>query len=783
MRIFVTRTLALLACGLALAAQAPAKEIAVEDLTIAAGSSEAVAKYVPWSGIWWPQSEGLLSIGWNGTNCYRYDSTQKKYVAIDGVADNEASPLMKYDRFVEKRWGTNPGAALVELHGDDRYDFSHHVYGEIKERYDREGVNYSWWGHCNGWAAAAIMEKEPITSVTANGIRFEVGDLKGILTEVFFGSGADFTGTRYNKPSDRLEEGYRKGKTLLEKLNSNSPAPVAEYIDWYEKAYDLKMSETEKKNAKSADFKARLENFQKWYDERYTRAFEDLRPDAFHKILVSVIKNQKRALVFDITADEQVWNYPAFRYSTSVTASGTITLDGKTRKKWTVRTVVTYANDGVSESILGVNSFDKTYTYELYSDDAGKLVGGKWTGSSVSQHPDFAWLPTYNTRGRDTEENPNMEYQKVLALLSADHETSAASRMELKVKGTDGVEVGSASRVATNNSITWANPVRVGATAEVKATGTFTSTARKVVIAIQPVRSISGGNAEATREERTELATLTSANGWKANVTFPSGGKKLLVAQAFSASDALLSQDEIAVEVTSAPAGGDDRFEENDNQTAAKAVTAGTHANLYCGDDDFYKVALTASQSLEVKIVFQHSEGDIDMKLLDANGGTLASSGSTSNEETVRRAAGTAATAYVHVYGYSGAKAAYQMTVTVVESVPQPAPADDRMEENDTRETAKAVARGTHGDLKCNDDDWYSIQLSAGQSVTFTIDFVHSQGDLDITAHGPTGTQAGKSDGVTNTEKVTVTASAAGTYTLRVYGYSGAKNAYSLKVE
>ena len=492
----VVRTLAVLCLVLAVSGVGLAKEISVESLALQEGNQEATAKYVPWSGIWWPQTDGYLSLGWNGTSCFRYDASQKKYVAIDGVADRDASPLVKYDRFVQRKWGQDAGAALVELHGDAAHDFSHHVYGEEKEQLDRDGVNYGWWGHCNGWAAAAIMEKEPITSVTVQNIRFEVADLKGLLTEVYFGVTDDFSGSRYNKPSSDVTASNTGAKTLLEKLNANRPAPVGDYIAWYEKAWGTKMSESDKADATPAKFKSRLEQYIKWFKERYDDAYADLRPDAFHKILVSVIKNQKRALVFDTSANEQVWNFPAFKYSTTVTAAGAATIDGVSRKKFTVRTVVTYATDGVSESILGVNSFDKTYTYELYTDDAKKPVGGKWTGSSVDEHPDFAWLPTYNPTGKDYGENPNMEFKKVLELLAADHGTTATDRLTINVKGADGVEVASTSRIATNNTTTWANPVRVSSRADVRLSGTFTSTARRVVFALQPVTSISGGNVD-----------------------------------------------------------------------------------------------------------------------------------------------------------------------------------------------------------------------------------------------------------------------------------------------
>ena len=48
-------------------------------------------------------------------------------------------------------------------------------------------------------------------------------------------------------------------------------------------------------------------------------AFADIRPDIFHRILTTVIGKNKGALVFDTSANEEVWNFPAYAYETEVT--------------------------------------------------------------------------------------------------------------------------------------------------------------------------------------------------------------------------------------------------------------------------------------------------------------------------------------------------------------------------------------------------------------------------------------------------------------------------------
>jgi len=42
-----------------------------------------------------------------------------------------------------------------------------------------------WYGHCNGWASAAIRHAEPQTSVMRNGVVFSPSDIKGLLAELY----------------------------------------------------------------------------------------------------------------------------------------------------------------------------------------------------------------------------------------------------------------------------------------------------------------------------------------------------------------------------------------------------------------------------------------------------------------------------------------------------------------------------------------------------------------------------------------------------------------------
>ncbi|MBF0498506.1 MAG: hypothetical protein HQM09_00100 [Candidatus Riflebacteria bacterium] len=131
----------------------------------------------------------------------------------------------------------------------------------------------------------------------------------------------------------------------------------------------------------------------------------DIYPDQFHKLLLEYIAGQKSAVVCDITPDRQVWNYPLYKFESSWQPSFL------NDKKLKVRTVCTYADDGVKPDYHGTKSMTITYTYNLIIDDQGNIVSGEWTGDSVQNHPDFVWVPTADAPNPPgtVQENPNLD--------------------------------------------------------------------------------------------------------------------------------------------------------------------------------------------------------------------------------------------------------------------------------------------------------------------------------------------------------------------------------------
>jgi hypothetical protein len=103
----------------------------------------------PWSGWWWPASD-----------------------LVGGPRLFDANgPLARYDLYVEALGRPNP--ATMEW-----------------ERAEVRFAGVAWAGHCNGWAAASLLEPEPTGDRVVNGVTFTVADQKGLLTSYHFADAA-----------------------------------------------------------------------------------------------------------------------------------------------------------------------------------------------------------------------------------------------------------------------------------------------------------------------------------------------------------------------------------------------------------------------------------------------------------------------------------------------------------------------------------------------------------------------------------------------------------------
>lgn len=97
---------------------------------------------------------------------------------------------------------------------------------------------------------------------------------------------------------------------------------------------------------------------------------------------------------------------------------------------------------------------------------------------------------------------------------------------------------------------------------------------------------------------------------------------------------------------------------------------------------------------------------------------------------------------------------------------------------NDTIARATVLAAGTPVSARicAGDVDFYRVDAGTS-TVAVTVSFTHSAGDLDVQAVRADGSVITESAGTGNEERV----SATGTFYVRVFGYSGAQNSYTIR--
>ncbi|MFO0832451.1 MAG: trypsin-like peptidase domain-containing protein [Phycisphaerales bacterium] len=113
---------------------------------------------------------------------------------------------------------------------------------------------------------------------------------------------------------------------------------------------------------------------------------------------------------------------------------------------------------------------------------------------------------------------------------------------------------------------------------------------------------------------------------------------------------------------------------------------------------------------------------------------------------------------------------------------------DDGLEDNDTCATARDITyigSQTYFSriVKSVDEDWYSITIPGGGSLSASVSFTHAYGDIDIRLDdGCGGATLATSAGTSNSESVTYnnTLSTPKVVKLRVYMYNDTRNTYSL---
>ncbi|MBI1987520.1 MAG: choice-of-anchor D domain-containing protein [Nitrospinae bacterium] len=229
-----------------------------------------------------------------------------------------------------------------------------------------------------------------------------------------------------------------------------------------------------------------------------------------------------------------------------------------------------------------------------------------------------------------------------------------------------------------------------------------------------------------------------------------------------------------------------DGFEENDSLEGARPIQLpfeGRELTLDSPEDrDFYRFSLDQAGPLMVRLDFSPPSGDLDLSLLDGAGSPVGRSESSPNGKRLFLQGLAPGIYAIQVASPSGAANRYDLAAFVPLLPPMP----DRFEENDSLDRAAPIELPfvTH-DLNldaANDADYYEFSLDQTRTVEIDLAFSHVAGDLDLWLLSSRGAILGRSSSLDDNERLRVPNLPPGTYVVKVFGFLGATNAYSLRI-
>lgn len=314
--------------------------------TLIKQSASVSQEFIPWSSVSWSYLQADLAF---------HDF------------QGGLSPLEKYDSIVASLYGRIPGAAAWEADPAN-------THNAVAAKY-----KVDWGGHCNGWAAASILLPEPR-------LPFEVplGD-RPVLLKLDVPSAAQAQPYMFGDRKSDYRKLPRPGRTII--------LTVADMKGLLAETY---------KTSRTQQFQSR-----KLTGTRYDGqgndvtdpAFRDIEPHYFHWLLQEFVKKNGMAVVMDINANSVVNNHPLYKFESNAVYK-------PNERKYSVTTNCWLADYAKSPGAVGTNTMVRVFTYDLFLDGSGRVTRGAWTGKSVTNHPDFVWIPVGDMPPAGTVENP-----------------------------------------------------------------------------------------------------------------------------------------------------------------------------------------------------------------------------------------------------------------------------------------------------------------------------------------------------------------------------------------
>ena len=450
--------------------------ITEEDL----GDSKAstVDGFLPWAGSWWPQAEGGMIFGYenrasfsdeikgdidpirldmdtlsddlrtlredSGSDSADYQAKVEEYKAkqqelvdklvefygdilsgLDGgqivVADGKVTKGEEWSYDIDELSPLDKWALYEYLSGNSYPNPFYASAWEVLNHYSPGGG--SWWGHCNGWAAAAILTNEPREAQTyqagGHDITFTTADLKGLLTESYYSQNSHFYGARYNGEeqdiADLYPDAFHKIMTFYVRdrgvplvFDTSADAAV-----WNYPAYAYEMTITETTDADATD----LVNINT-ADRDALMALPGMTEEVAEAIITYRLDIGPFQDVEDLKEVDGMSEDIFDGIHTLVTVDAEVT-----KRTFRVEMATQFTTDGVDEDHLDGDTpqgFNNQYNYVLKTDETGLVSGGTW--DDEKKHPDFAWVPYNNPRhpSNNGSENPYLDFGHLADTLGDD---------------------------------------------------------------------------------------------------------------------------------------------------------------------------------------------------------------------------------------------------------------------------------------------------------------------------------------------------------------------------
>lgn len=425
-----------------------------------------------WAETYWPYVEDGINARWQGANIYspaeKYDQAFKGWTPGEGFMDLKPFDIStcEFDQAYYDQIGPtaswthkNKGTGRLTNGIDDDRDGieDKDECGSETDKHDQEGLE-SWWGICHAWAPAAILEDEPLKAVERNGVVFEVSDIKALLIQQYDRTESYMIGGRCEERELIRDDDGRITNDDCRDLNAgtfhvilanflgkNKRPMVIErttnYQVWNQPLVGFKVTSQNEISLEAAHEFLGVRPGTTAGSGTFVNNVEEGSPEG-----LAILRLANEGTLEQLDDDARLYSTAAKRivadrpfdslarldavpYITATAftnmlrfakTSGLfeeVSVDYKYNSKAERFIEVRASTDWIAESNASKNPTSTNlsrymrhdyYHYILELDGEGNIIGGEWLDSSITNHPDFLWLPV-STRGG----NPNIDIDKV----------------------------------------------------------------------------------------------------------------------------------------------------------------------------------------------------------------------------------------------------------------------------------------------------------------------------------------------------------------------------------